>query len=177
MRIFFLILFIIELTLCKAQQGPTRVTCSKDLTSYTTLRYEIASKKEVNDSLYTANVFIAISRPTSAFYLGDTLYMYSLAIANHENLVKARFFIHYEAYILANTMDLKEFDFDKMQEELNEENWNIVFSSLFGNLIINRYDNTWRKQLNSGNIINGGLKQITSLKDRGIKIIYQLEEN
>ena len=63
------------ITPCMAQQEPTRVICSKDLTSYTTLKYEVDSKKEVNDTLYSANVFITILRPSKAFYLGDTLYM------------------------------------------------------------------------------------------------------
>lgn len=176
MRISLLILFVIAITPCKAQRETTRVLCSQDLTSYRTLRYQIGMKKEVNDSLYSANVFITISRPTGAFYRGDTLYMYSLAIANHENLVKARFFIHYEPFILANTLDLKEFQMDKMHDELNEDNWNIIFDSLFGNLIIDTYDVNWRKQLHSGNIVPGGIKQMIPVKGEESRKIYVLDE-
>ncbi|MBK9104531.1 MAG: hypothetical protein IPL92_08160 [Saprospiraceae bacterium] len=176
MKIFLLILFAIAITLCKAQQVPTRVVCSKDLTSYTTLKYEIDSKQVVIDSVYSANVFITILRPSKAFYLGDTLYMYSLAIANHENLVKARFFTHYEPYIMANTLDLKEFELYKMREELNEENWNIIIESLFGNLIIDKPDFNWRKQLHSGNIELGGMKQIPPINGEFARKIYFLDQ-
>jgi hypothetical protein len=176
MKIFLLILFLVAMTPCMGQQTATRVICSKDLTSYTTLHYEIASKTKVNDSLYSANVFITITNPTKAFYLGDTLYMYSLAIANHENLVKARFFTHYEPYIMANTLDLKEFELDKMREELNEENWNIIIESLFGNLIIDKPDLNWRKQLHSGNIALGGLRQIPFKNNGSARKIYFLAQ-
>lgn len=176
MRILLLILFVIATTPCKGQQAATRLFCSKDLTSYKTLIYEIASKTKVNDSLYSANVFITITNPTKAFYLGDTLYMYALAIANQENLVKARFFIHYAPYIMANTLDLKEFELDKMREELNEENWNIILESLFGNLIIDKPDVNWRKHLHSGNIVLGGLRQIPPINSESARKIYFLAQ-
>ncbi len=164
------------MTPCKGQQAATRVLCSKDLTSYTTLNYEIASKAKVNDSLYAANVFITITNPTKAFYLGDTLYMYALAIANQENLVKARFFTHYAEYVMANTLDLKEFELDKMREELNEENWNLIVESLFGNLIIDKPDVNWRKQLHSGNIVLGDLRQIPPIHIGSARKIYFLAQ-
>ena len=178
MRILLLMLFVIAIVPCKAQQEITRVICSKDLTTYTTLSYKIDSKKKINDSLYSANVFISISRPSKEFYVGDTLYMYALAIANHENLVKARFFTHPDPYTLVNTIDLKEFELDKMREELNELKWDtdFIFNNLFGTLIIDNYETNWRKQLHSGNIVPGGLKQMTVIKNGPIKKIYLLEE-
>ena len=177
-RIFPFILFVIAITPCQAQQLTTRVICSKDLASYPTVYYEIASKKKVNDSLYTANVFISIRRPSSAFYSGDTLFMYALAIANHENLVKARFFTHPDPYLLANTVDLKEFELDKMREELNELKWDtdFIFNNLFGNLIIDSYEVNWRKQLHSGNIELGNVKQVQVTRGEANRKIYVIGE-
>jgi hypothetical protein len=176
MRIFPFILFVIAISLCQAQQMKTQVICSKDLASYPTVYYEIASKKKVNDSLYTANVFIGIKRPSSSFYCGDTLFMYALAIANHENLVKARFFTHPDPYTLINTIDLKEFELDKMREELTELKWDtdFIFNNLFGNLIINNYEANWRKQLQSGNIELGDVKQVQVTRGEANRKIYVL---
>lgn len=173
-EIFLKVIFALAFTPAIAQQPTTRVFVDNDPDSYKTLRYEVGSKRKVNDSLSSSNVFITITQPNSAFYRGDTLYMYALAVANHEHLTKARFFIHYEPFILANTLDLQEFDLNKIQEEVNPENWDIIYESLFGILVIDPAGDSWKKELHSDNITCGGIKQNIPMNKRASKRIYQL---
>ncbi|MEZ4990849.1 MAG: hypothetical protein R2824_10575 [Saprospiraceae bacterium] len=171
----------IGLVSCQSEPKTRKVYCGKDLSSYPIFDYETSKKKFLrntsSDSLYSANVLILINKAKRSLIHTDSLYMYSLAIANHENLVRARFFTGRASYEIANKLNLNRFDLEGMREEIdNSEYRDLLFDKFLGGLIISGDDTNWREQLHSDNIFTGGFKQIAPINGEFVREIYVLEK-